>query len=131
MELKKWEEYTKEEQKEFLNDWWHYYGKVIYTLEEWEQFNKLIDKDSDKILEMAIAGYSKGITSEPLIFAMRENKIEELFKTFPNLKEIKDEKFKEAHKVLKNSLILELVTTYKQTVEIIPCLKHKKKSKTK
>ena len=57
MELKKWEEYTKEEQKELLNHWWHYYGKVMYTLEEWEQFNKLIDKDSDKILEMAIAGY--------------------------------------------------------------------------
>ena len=78
--------------------------KSNYTLEELEKFNELIDKDSDKIMEIAVAGYICGITSQALIIAMRENKLEELFNSLPNLKEIKDEEFLNVHTEIKNNL---------------------------
>ena len=44
IEDKNWSEYTKDEQKELLEHWWVYYGKMLYTGEELEIFNDSYDK---------------------------------------------------------------------------------------
>lgn len=43
LELKNWNEYTIYEQKELLNHWWFYYGKMLYTAEELKRFNEMVD----------------------------------------------------------------------------------------
>ena len=120
IEIKEWKEYTDEEKKELLNHWWHYYGKVLYTFDEWEQFNELIDKNSNKIMELAVAGFICNITTQPLIAAMRKNQVDELLSTLPNLNEIKDEKFKEEYEKIKNIVIRHLVGSYNQPQPNIP-----------
>ena len=45
-------------EKGLLMHWWHYYGKVIYTLDELEKFEKIIDDYGvDKVLDAAVASY--------------------------------------------------------------------------
>lgn len=45
-------------EKGLLIHWWHYYGKVIYTLAELEEFEKVIDEyGADKVLDVAVASY--------------------------------------------------------------------------
>ena len=42
-------------EKGLLIHWWHYYGKVIYTLAELEEFEKVIDEyGADKVLDVAL-----------------------------------------------------------------------------
>ena len=120
IEIKEWKEYTDEEKKELLNHWWHYYGKVVYTFDEWEKFNELVDKNSNKMMELAVAGFIYGITSQPLIAAMRKNQVDELLATLPNLNEIEDEEFIENYKEAKNLLISQLVGSYNQPEPDIP-----------
>jgi hypothetical protein len=44
--------------KRLLIHWWHYYGKVIYTFAELEEFEKVIDKyGADKVLDVAVASH--------------------------------------------------------------------------
>ena len=120
IEIKDWKEYTDEEKKELLNHWWHYYGKIIYTFDEWELFNELVDKNSNKMMELAVAGFIYGVTSQPLITAMRKNQVDELLATLPNLNEIEDKEFIENYERAKNLLILQLVGSYNQPEPDIP-----------
>ena len=55
-------------EKGLLIHWWHYYGKVIYTLAELEEFEKVIDEyGANKVLDVAVASYVCGDGS-PTIF---------------------------------------------------------------
>ncbi|MBQ7140659.1 MAG: hypothetical protein IJO32_04070 [Bacilli bacterium] len=124
MENKSWNEYSKEDKNELLQHWWYYYGKVIITMDEWEQFNKLVEKDSDKIFELAVVAYMHKLSSQPLIRAMRENRIDELMLTIPNIDENEKNKdkilFKALYEELKKEFISMLVKTYNKTEPSIP-----------
>ncbi len=117
METKKWNEYTDEEKKQLLNHWWYYYGKIIFTFEEWERFNELIDKDADVVFEIAIASFLNGYSSQVLISAMRQNKVDELIKTLPDLNNINDPAFKSAHAKIENLFLEEITSTLTETDE--------------
>ncbi|MBE6160336.1 MAG: hypothetical protein E7157_04755 [Lactobacillales bacterium] len=109
IEIKNWNEYSSEEKNILLQHWWHYYGKILYTLDECEQFDSLLEKDIDKIFIAAIGSFIIGLSSQPLIDSMRRNNIDELLSALPEMKKLEDNEM--YHKV-EVSLITQLVDSY-------------------
>lgn len=120
LEIKKWNDYSLEEQSELLNHWWHYYGNIIFTLDELEQFNELIKKDSHKVLELAVANFIIGQSTQSLIQAMRVNKVDNLMNALPSLENNDDEEFKAMYTKVENDLISILVESYNNPEPSIP-----------
>lgn len=118
MKIKEWEKYTKEEKKEILNHWWYYYGKLLLSLDEIEKFNKLLDSNTDDIFVTALCGYAQGLSSQVLIGAMRQGKVDELFGILPDFKN--DEKLKEAFKTISADFLNEVVGTLNNPEPDIP-----------
>lgn len=79
--------------KGLLIHWWHYYGKAIYTFDELERFERLIDKKGvDKILDVAVASFIVGDGSPTaLLMAIRDNKAEELLNSLPDIDKFSEE----------------------------------------
>lgn len=73
MEIKKWNEYTKDEKFSLLNHWFHYYGKLVYTLKELENFQDLVNKDSNKMFTAAVTCYIAGGNSSLLLTGLRQD----------------------------------------------------------
>ena len=92
METKKWEDYNKEEQTNYLVYWFNYYGNLIYNFEELEDFTKLAKTRQDDIFDHIITRsiYENTIQSGMLLTCMRNNKVEELFKTNLTREKIKE-----------------------------------------
>lgn len=92
MEAKKWEDYNKEEQTNYLVYWFNYYGNLIYNFEELEDFTKLAKTRQDDIFDHIITRsiYENTIQSGMLLTCMRNNKVEELFKTNLTREKIKE-----------------------------------------
>lgn len=120
IEEKIWEDYTHEEKSDLLQHWWYYYGKMIITLAEWEEFNKLVKDNTDKVFDVAVINYVYGVSSQPLICAMRENKVKELFESLPKIDEIQDEEFKTAYTQAKKGFIAMLIKSYNKPDPAVP-----------
>ena len=119
MEIKEWDLYTQEEKKTILNHWWHYYGKLLYSLDELERFNKLLDTNCDDVFTTAICSYTRGYSSQILISAMRQGKVDELFKVLPDT--ITDDELRNrAYKALCNEFLSEVVGTLNNPEPSIP-----------
>ena len=90
MATKKWEEYTKEEQTNYLTHWFHYYGNMIYNFQELEDFRKLAETRQDDIFDHIVTEllFNNTIQSGMLLKCMRENKLEELFETSLNKEKV-------------------------------------------
>ena len=73
--------------KGLLLHWWHYYGKCIYTLEELNEFENIIDEYGvDKVLDAAIASYVFGDGSPTIILmSIRKGIVKELFESLASL----------------------------------------------
>lgn len=93
---------------------------MIVILSEWEQFNQLVEKDSNQILALAVASYIHGTSSQPLIVAMRENKVDELLSSLAKIEKINDEKFQQLYSQEENNLISMLVGTYNNPQPNVP-----------
>lgn len=80
MELKNWNEYTDIEQRQVLIHAFCYYGKSIFTLQEYEDYMTLISKSADDVLTVYIATYCCNKSGQRTILkAMREENTDELF----------------------------------------------------
>ena len=80
MELKNWNEYTDLEKKRILYHAFCYYGKSIFTLQEYEDYMTLISKSADDVLTVYIATYCCNKSGQRTILkAMREENTDELF----------------------------------------------------
>ena len=80
MELKNWSEYTDLEQRQILIHAFYYYGKSIFTLQEYEEYMSLISKSTNDILTVYIAAYCCNLCGQTIILkAMREENTDELF----------------------------------------------------
>lgn len=79
--IKKWEEYTKEEQTGYLIHWFCYYGNMIFNLQELEDFKKLAETRQDDIFNHIVTIFicKDTIQSGMLFSYMKEDKIDELF----------------------------------------------------
>ena len=72
--------------KGLLFHWWHYYGSLTYTLQEFDQFNEIIDKfGEEKVFDFITASY---MTSDGkntiLLLSIRKNVVNELFAALPD-----------------------------------------------
>lgn len=117
IEIKNWNDYSFEEKNKLLQHWWHYYGKMMYTLQEWEEFNKLVEKDADRMFIFAIGSYIMGTSSQPLICAMRQRNVDEVIASLPEKKELEDN---EMYFKIENSLISQLVKSYNDPQPVVP-----------
>ncbi|MFR2570515.1 MAG: hypothetical protein ACLS90_02240 [Clostridia bacterium] len=88
-------------EKGLLMHWWHYYGKVIYTLDELEKFEKIIDDYGvDKVLDAAVASYVLGDGSPTVILmSIRVGTIKKLFESLPDVSKMGKEERKRYQKV--------------------------------
>lgn len=105
MEKKSWNEYSLEEKSELLHHWWHYYGKILYTLDEFEVFNELVKKDSNKVWVLAVGCYAMGVSSQPLLKAMRNDSVNEFLGSLPELETIDDCEYFDTEKEFMNILL--------------------------
>lgn len=120
MQEKRLDQYTKKEKTNLINHWFHYYGKEIYTLEELEQLQKLIEKNDTKIFEMAIINYINGEGPSLLLKAIRQNRVEEILEQFhQKSKEIKS-KYPDEYETTAKAFIKEIVGTYNHKTPDIP-----------
>ena len=102
-------------EKGLLLHWWHYYGKAIYTLEELEKFEEIIDEYGiDKVLDLAVASYICYDGSPTVILqGIRNNVVERLFDTLPKFENM-DEKQKEDYNEIKKEFVEIISKTYNQ-----------------
>lgn len=119
MVIMKWEEYPKETKKELLNHWWYYYGKMIFTLDEWNKFNQLVEEKPDLVFRAAVTSYLCGESSQMLIMAMRNNKVDEYFSSLPNKDKFTKSQKKEYEKIERNFLVI-LSDSYDRPKENVP-----------
>ncbi|MBE6159119.1 MAG: hypothetical protein E7159_04780 [Firmicutes bacterium] len=117
MQLKKWRNYTKEEKKEILFHWWHYYGKLPYTIEELNYFNDLLDKDVDKMFICALCSDIEGYSSQMLIRYMRQDKVQEYLNTMPRFESVAEQSILER---LSDVYLQELVGTLNNPEPDVP-----------
>lgn len=110
MEVKKFEDYTSEEQGALLLHWWNYYGKVPYSLAELEKFRELITEDSKLVKNIAVLSFVFEQSSQALIKAMRDGTLEDYLTGISKICDNND--FKEQLKEAENDFIEMLVRTY-------------------
>lgn len=80
MELKNWNEYTDIEQRRILCHAFCYYGKSIFTLQEYEDYMSLLFESADDVLGVYIAAYCCNKSGQRTILkAMRKGNVDELF----------------------------------------------------
>lgn len=120
LDVKSWNEYTKEEKIILMRHWWHYYGKMVFTLAEYEQFNELLESKCDLIYAIAVLGYTNNISSQTLINAMRNDELPQFFNVISNVIESDDENVKTIFGVASASFISEIVTTYNNPQPSVP-----------
>lgn len=80
-------------EKGLLIHWWHYYGKLIYSFAELEEFEKIIDNYGvEKVLDVAIASYVCGDGSPTIMLtSIRKGAVKELFESLPDVSKMDDE----------------------------------------
>jgi len=73
--------------KDLLVHWWHYYGKMMYTLAELETFTKIIDEQTaERVFDIVIASHIEGDGSPTVILlSIRKNLVDKLFDSLPNV----------------------------------------------
>lgn len=80
-------------EKGLLIHWWHYYGKLIYSFAELEEFEKIIDNYGvEKVLDVAIASYVCGDGSPTIMLtSIRKGAVKELFESLPDVSKMDGE----------------------------------------
>lgn len=119
MENKKFDEYTKEEQKNLLFHWWKYYSRDIYTLEELEIFEGMLDDDCKNTYQLAVLSYINGYGNKLLLGAMRNDALEELKGKVPDFGKSGLE-FKKYFEEEEEAFISEIVNSYNNPEPSIP-----------
>ena len=96
----------KDELKELLLHWWHYYGKQIYTFDELEKFLAIIDNyGSDRVMDVAVASYISSDGSPTMMLqCIRADKVSEMFEKLPDPKNLAEEA-QEQYNALRQTLI--------------------------
>ncbi len=93
-------------EKGLLIHWWHHYGKCIYTFEELEKFEKVIDEyGADRVIDVAIASYVCGDGSPTIMLtSIRKGAVKELFESLPDISKM-EEKEKEQYEAVRDEFV--------------------------
>lgn len=118
MEIKKFNEYSKNEQSELLMHWWYYYGKMPITLAEQDKFMELVEQDPNLIKNVALIAYARGEASQGLVQAIRRSKLEGFL---DNVREISTTlEFEDYEEELESEFIKEMVGTINKPEPNVP-----------
>lgn len=92
--------------KRLLIHWWHYYGKVIYTFAELEEFEKVIDEyGADKVLDVAVASYVCRDGSPTIMLkSIRKGTVKKLFESLPDISKM-EKKEKEQYETVRDKFV--------------------------
>ena len=110
---KKWNDYSNEDKSNILNHWFYYYGGVLVTLEEIEEFRKLAMTRQDDIFNYIVTSslINKTIQTNVLVAYMRENRVDELFEHLIDMGNLSEPARRKVEAV-RDFLIKEIVHTY-------------------
>lgn len=117
LEIKKFSEYTKDEQMEIMFHWWHYYGKLPLSFDEMDKFKKLMDEDIEFVKNAALIAWARESASQDLVRAMRGD-LDGYKKQIRELASSKE--FKDVEELLESTFIEEVVRTYNNPEPSIP-----------
>ena len=117
MKLKKWEEYTEEEKYDLLIHYFYYYGKTFISLEEYEKYITIAKTNPDTILNYALIAFAKEEGPTMLVYAIRNNKQDELLDACTKAINKID---KNLYETIKDTFINQIVTTYNHPEPDIP-----------
>lgn len=134
-----WEALSQEEKQGYLAFWFNYYGSELYTLKEYEDFLKIAKSKADEIYAYICTSFlfANTIQSTILLKAMRENKVDDLFKANITEDKIKDFKIDDSEKTellsdleeVRTMIIGEIVKSFNNpepsdyTIAIVPELR--------
>ena len=117
LDVKKFSEYTKDEQMEIMFHWWHYYGKLPLSFAEMDKFKKLMDEDMDFVKNAALIAWARESASQDLVRAMRTD----LTGYRKHVNELAASKeFMDIEEILESTFIEEVVRTYNNPEPSIP-----------
>lgn len=71
LDIKRFSEYTKDEQMELMFHWFYYYGKSPVSFEELDRFKKLMDEDMSFVRNAALVAWAREEMPQALVKAMR------------------------------------------------------------
>jgi len=114
MEIKKtWEEYNKEEKETLLNHWFYYYGGMLMTPKDLEDFQSLSKTKQDEVFNHIVTNYifNSTIQSNLLLMFMREGKVDEFLKHSIDPSKLSEEN-KAAFNDIRNMIAKEVSTTF-------------------
>lgn len=118
MEKKRFNEYSAKEKEALLMHWWYYYGKMLFTSEEYEMFNNYVLKDGEAIKDAAIFAFIAGESNQAMLGAMRMGKMDEFL---DGIKKLRAEKISQSDFEQAEDLFLEeIVGTYNNPEEAVP-----------
>ena len=109
LDVKRFNEYTKDEQMEIMFHWWHYYGKLPLTFDEMDKFKRLMDEDMEFVKNAALIAWARESASQDLVRAMRGD-LDGFKKQITELAASKE--FKDIEEFLESTFIEEVVRTY-------------------
>lgn len=101
-------------EKGLLIHWWHYYGKSIYTLEELDKFEKVIDEyGRERTFDVVIASYIHGDSSPTIMLeSIRRNSVKKLFEVTPEFSKMEGE-MKIKYEFLRDELLKAISSSMK------------------
>ena len=110
---KTWEEYSNEEKTTLLNHWVYYYGGIIMTLKDIEEFILLSSTRQDDIFNHIVTNYifRNTIQSNMLLFFLREGKINELLNASVSINDFSEDK-KDVYLDVRNEICNEIVNSF-------------------
>ena len=118
---KTWEEYSNEEKTTLLNHWVYYYGGIIMTLKDIEEFRLLSSTRQDELFNHIVTNYifRNTIQSNMLLFFLREGKINELLNASVSINDFSPER-RSVYEEVRNMIANELLDTFISPEPSIP-----------
>ena len=117
LDVKRFDEYTKDEQMEIMFHWWHYYGKLPLSFAEMDKFKNLMEEDMEFVKNAALIAWARESASQDLVRAMRTD----LNGYKKHVKELASSKeFKDVEELLESTFVEEVVRTYNNPEPSIP-----------
>ena len=75
MEVKKWVDYSKDEKMELLVHWFQSYGRLFYSVNEFQEFVRLVDMDADLMMDVAVGSFSNKSGFQAILVGLRTNSL--------------------------------------------------------
>ena len=107
---KRWEDFSEGEKTTLLEHWFYYYGGLIMTLKDLEDFRNISTSRQDEIFAHIVTNYifRNTIQSNMLLAFLRENKIDELLNASVSVNNFSEDKrsvYEEVRVMISNELL--------------------------